>query len=109
MDAHGNFCMLMVIGAEDPGKVINKLETWKTKMKTNMDMNRNMVMISGPELDLLQDPGKYSCSVCRSRAGSNFIFCSSTHAGCTRNAVTSRARSSQTPTSNAQDRWQTSH
>ena len=66
MDAHGNFCMLMVIGAEDPGKVINKLETWKTKMKTNMDMNRNMVMISGPELDLLQDPGKYSCSVCGS-------------------------------------------
>ena len=32
-------------------------------------------MISGPELNLLRDSGKYPCAVCRKGVGSNAIYC----------------------------------
>ena len=52
--------------------------TWKETMeKKGLRVNavKTKIMICGTGLDLLQSSGKFPCAVCRTRVGSNSIFC----------------------------------
>ena len=59
-------------------ELLEKLKTWKKGMEAKglkANMTKTKLMISGPELNLLRDSGKYPCAVCRKGVGSNAIYC----------------------------------
>ena len=59
-------------------KILEKLKTWKKAKEAKglkANMTKTKLMISGPELNLLRDSGKYPCAVCPKGVGSNAIYC----------------------------------
>ena len=68
----------LVIMSKTLNELLEKLKTWKKGMEAKglkANMTKTKLMISGPELNLLRDSGKYPCAVCRKRVGSNAIYC----------------------------------
>ena len=45
------------------------------KKGLRVNMGKTKVLVSGANLNVLKDSGKFPCAVCRSGAGSNSIFC----------------------------------
>ena len=59
-------------------ELLEKLKTWKKGMEAKRlkaQLTKTKLMISGLELNLLRDSGKYLCAVCRKEFGSNAIYC----------------------------------
>ena len=68
----------LVIMSKTLNELLEKLKTWKKGMEDKglkANMTKTKLMISGPELDLLRDSGKYPCAVCRKGVGCNSIYC----------------------------------
>ena len=68
----------LVIMSKTLNELLEKLKTWKKGMEAKglkANMTKTKLMISGPELNLLRDSGKYPCAVCRKGVGSNAIYC----------------------------------
>ena len=59
----------LVIIAETKDELRMKLIKWKTNLE------ETKIMISGVDLQMLKNSGKYPCSVCRKGVGSNSIYC----------------------------------
>ena len=79
----------LVIAAETPELLEDKLSTWKLNFEQKglrVNMGKTKVLISGPNLDLLKDTGRHPCGVCRKGTGANSILCSTcshwVHHGC---------------------------
>ena len=68
----------LVIIAESLEKCVRRILTWKEAMEKKglrVNAGKTKIMICGTGLDLLQSSGKFTCAVCRTRVGSNSIFC----------------------------------
>ena len=68
----------LVIISESLEELQQKLFLWKTNMEEKglrVNMGKTKVLISGPNLDVLQKSGKYPCAVCLKGVGTNSIFC----------------------------------
>lgn len=69
----------LVVIADSLEECIAKLKVWKSAMEAkglHVNMKKTKFMISGVGLDLLQDSGKFPCSICRTGVGPNSIQCS---------------------------------
>ena len=59
-------------------KLLEKLNIWKKGLEEKglrVDMGKTKIMVSGPQMDLLQKKtGKYPCAACLSGKGNNSIF-----------------------------------
>ena len=69
----------LVIIADSQEECISRLKAWKAGMESKglrVNMKKTKFLISGPDLDVLKDSGKYPCAVCRRGVGSNSIQCS---------------------------------
>ena len=69
----------VVIIAETEDDIRRKLNLWRDGMEAKgrrVNNDKTKILISGPDLTTLKDTGKHPCGVCRSRVGSNSIFCS---------------------------------
>ena len=68
----------LVIIATSEEELLAKLRLWKSKLEAKglrVNMGKTKIMLSGPNLNLLRDSGKFPCSVCRDGVGRNSIFC----------------------------------
>ena len=68
----------LVIVAETLEECVAKVKVWKNGMEAKgfrVNMPKTKFMVSGLELDVLRDSGKFPCSVCRSGVGAASIFC----------------------------------
>ena len=68
----------LVIMSKTLNELLEKLKTWKKRMEAKglkANMTKTKLMISGPELNLLRDSGKYPCAFCRKWVGRNAIYC----------------------------------
>ena len=68
----------LVIISKTLNELLEKLKTWKKGMEAKglkANMTKTKLMISGPELNLLRDSGKYHCVFCRKGVGSDVIYC----------------------------------
>ena len=67
----------LVIIAESLEECVRRLLTWKEAMKKKglrVNAGKTKIMICGTGLDL-QGLGEFPCAICRTREGSNSIFC----------------------------------
>ena len=68
----------LAIIAESLKELSEKVEAWRGEMEKKglrVNMGKTKVLVSGANLNVLKDSGKFPCAVCRSGAGSNSIFC----------------------------------
>ena len=68
----------LVIITESLEECVRRLLTWKEAMEEKglrVNAGKTNIMICGMGLDLLQSSGEFPCAVCRTRVGSNSIFC----------------------------------
>ena len=62
--------MTLFIIAESLEECVRRLLTWKRAME-----NKGLRVNAGKTKDLLQSSDEFPCTVCRTGAGSNSIFC----------------------------------
>ena len=68
----------LVIIADSLEELIARFKVWKAGMQQKglgVSMPKTVFMISGADLDVLVDSGKYPCSVCRKGVMANSILC----------------------------------
>ena len=68
----------LVIITESLEECVRRLLTWIEAMEKKglrVNAGKTKIMICGTGLDLLQSSGEFPCAVCRTRVGSNSIFC----------------------------------
>ena len=67
----------LVLIDEDLDRLIERLGTWKRNLEAHglrVNMGKTKGMVTGQDLEMLRDSGKYPCGFCRQGVGVNSIF-----------------------------------